>query len=411
MNVSYKLLLTIIKNGKLSMEKKKIKKRIAFVLTTFVVGGVEKSFLDLLDCIDRNMYEIDVFLPDNKGEWIPLLEKKCNVRYLKIESFKKIFTSQLYKLQFFSVIRSLFFRVLARVNCKKNYRKSTEYFLRSMPRVKEKYDCAVAYQIINDDCVLGTLYRIKASKKAAWTHSYTNKREPIYGKWYGMFDKIFCVSNYSRESFINNFPELSYKTEVFYNTINQTLILKKAGEDVNFIKTSEVITLVTVARLSAIKGQIMIPHTARLLVDAGYSIKWYLVGDGESYQEIIEEIHKEKVEDIVILMGNRNNPYPYIKACDIYVQTSIIEGWGLTISEAKVLCKPIVTTDAGAINEQIQNGVNGIIVSETTPEALAKGIGQLIENSELCDSFISYLQKENANHLAEIEKLYRFMNE
>ena len=72
------------------------KKKIAFVLTTFVVGGVEKSFLDLLDSIDPNICEVTVFLPDNKGEWTSLLEEKCKVKYLKIENFKTVFLSQIY---------------------------------------------------------------------------------------------------------------------------------------------------------------------------------------------------------------------------------------------------------------------------------------------------------------------------
>lgn len=389
------------------MNKKKRKKKIAFVLTTFVVGGVEKSFLDLLDCIDKDLYDVTVFLPDDEGEWTPRLKEKCNIQFLKIEDFKTIFFSLISRREFFCLVRSFYYRILAKVFYKKYYRKSTEFFIRSMPRVKEKFDCVVAYQIINDDCVLGSLYRIKAKKKVVWSHAYINKEEKIYWHWYEKFDKIFCVSNFVRGAFVNNFPVLSEKTEVFYNVLNPNRIKTLSEEPIELKFESKAVVIVTVGRLSKEKGQAMIPHATHILLDAGYNIIWYLVGDGDIRKEIICEIKKENVENNVILVGNKNNPYPYIKASDIYVQTSIEEGWGLTVSEAKILQKPIVTTDAGVMAEQIQTGDNGIIIREPSAEALAHGIQRLLDCPELRDKFVRQLQQEDVCHRGEIEKLYR----
>ena len=108
----------------------------------------------------------------------------------------------------------------------------------------------------------------------------------------------------------------------------------------------------------------------------------------------------------MVLLGNRSNPYPYIKACDIYVQTSLTEGWGLTVTEAKILHKPIVTTDAGVMSEQIQTGLNGIIVPDNSPETLANAIGKLIDDPRMRESFVRHLQQEDVCHQGEIEKLY-----
>lgn len=388
---------------------KKAKKKIAFVLTTFVVGGVEKTFLDMLDCIDQNEYDITVFLPDNYGEWTALLQKKCRVKYLKIEGFKTVFCGQIVQLQLFAAFRSLFFRILSRLNYKNNYRKSTEYFIRSMPRVKERFDCVVAYQIINDECMLGSLYRLKAPVKVVWSHAYINKQEAIYGQWYNKFDKLFCVSRFAKKALIDNFPFLADKTEVFYNVINPKEILRLADESMDLQFSNAYISIVTVGRLTSDKGQDIIPHTARLLVDAGYPIKWYLVGDGDLRETLVNSISENKVQDTVILLGNKNNPYPYMKKCDIYVQTSVLEGWGLTVSEAKILHKPIVSTDAGALAEQIENGVNGILVEKQNPEKLASGIKQLIENPELREFFFRQLQREDVCHTGELRKLYQLM--
>lgn len=382
------------------------KKKIAFVLTRFVVGGVEKSFLDLYDIIDKDRYDVTVFLPDDEGEWTSLLQKKCNVRFLRIENYKTVILSQLKRLQLFGVCRSVFFRILAKLNFKRHYRKSTEYFIRSMPRIREKFDCVAAYQIINDDCVLGSIYRLNAPRKVVWTHLDMNKTEPEYGKWYSRFDKIFCVSKYSQDSFVRNFPSLESKTEVLYNVICPDSVIQNSNACVALEKTENDIILVTVARLAAVKGQTIIPRAARILLDKGYRIKWYLVGDGDLRDEIENEIEKQQVKDTVILLGNQDNPYPYMKACDIYVQTSLVEGWGLTVSEAKILYKPIVTTDAGVMSEQIETGVNGIIVPDNTPETLAIEIGSLIDNPDLRERFTKQLQQEDVCHQGEIEKLY-----
>ncbi len=387
------------------MRKQNRKKKIAFVLTTFVVGGVEKSFLDLLKCIDTEKYDITVFLPDERGEWTSMLKEQCRVRYLPIENYKSVIGSQLKRLLFFGAARSLFFRVLARLNYKNNYRKSTEYFIRSMPRIRERFDCAVAYQIINDECVLSTLYRINAPKKVVWSHAFIHKEEHIYGDWYNKFDRIFCVSDYAKNALTVNFPFLSCKTEVFYNALDSAHIIDFSNEPAPEI-TDDTLILVTVGRLSREKGQLLIPKTARLLVNAGYSFKWYLIGDGDLRDEIEAEIQKEHQENNVILLGSRSNPYPYMKACDIYVQTSLVEGWGLTVTEAKILHKPIVTTDAGVMSEQIRTGVNGIIVPDNTPETLASAIGGLIDAPGMRESFVRHLQQEDVCHQGEIEKLY-----
>lgn len=389
------------------------KKKLAFITTSFVVGGVEKSFLDLLQSIDQERYEVTVFLPDSKGEWTDLLLKKYRVRFLGHDRLKKQLVSQIKNGQFFDALRSLLYRALARIIRKTNYRKSTEYLSRSMPRVKEQFDCAIAYQIINDDCVLDTLFRIKASKKVVWSHAYIHKTEAIYGRWYNKFDKLFCVSEFARSRLVQNFPALTYKTEVLYNTVNIEKI-RNLSLETPIPHEQKSYQLVTVGRLSPEKGQLLIAKAARLLLDAGCLIHWLIIGDGPMGNEVEESIQHEQVGDYVVMIGNQDNPYPYIRACDIYVQTSAPypgEGWGLTISEAKALLKPIVTTASGAICEQIQNGVNGLIADEFTAECLADRIQYLIQHPELGRAFCKEQEKEMIFRPDEIKKLYAVIDQ
>lgn len=388
------------------------KKKIAFFLSDFIIGGLEKSFLDFLDIIDRDRYEITVFLPNEDGAWVGRLREKCEVRIFEIMAFKTVLMTELKALHFLGVLKRLFFRILSRYHYGRNYRKSREYLVRSMPVMKEKYDCAVAYQILNLDCVIGCLCCTDAVVKVGWVHGNygLDEREKIGKRWYHKFDKVFCVSKSAQDYFVARYNALSHKSEVLHNVINPDRIQNLSELKIQDISEDSGIKLVTVGRLSKEKGQNMVPQIAYLLRNDGYDIKWYLIGDG-SLREIIEnEIKTYKVEDSVFLLGSKDNPYPYIQQCDIYVQTSYTEGWGLTVSEAKILCKPIVTTDAGVMSEQIQSGVNGIIVPDATPEALAAGIEQLILFPQLRNDFETRLAYEKTSASEEIQKFYALMS-
>lgn len=125
--------------------------------------------------------------------------------------------------------------------------------------------------------------------------------------------------------------------------------------------------------------------------------------------EVEAEIERYDVADRVILLGTKINPYPYIKNCDIYVQPSFTEGYCTTTVEAKVLCKPIVTTDAPGMREQFVSGENGLIVDAMTPEALAEGIRQLLDHPEMCEKFTNALKNESFDNAKEMQKLYDFI--
>lgn len=156
-------------------------------------------------------------------------------------------------------------------------------------------------------------------------------------------------------------------------------IKKQALEENVFKDSFSGITIVTVARLSIEKGQDMIPEITRKLLDDGLSIRWYCIGEGELRETIEDNIEKYNVNENVMLLGNKENPYPYINECDIYVQTSRSECYCTTVMEAKCLKKPIVITEVNGSSEQIENGKNGLIV-KCNVEDIYLGIYKLISN-------------------------------
>ena len=386
-------------------------KKIAFFSNRFIAGGLEKSLLELIDVIDHNQYEVTVFLPDTDGEWTYLLKEKARVVVLEQEDFKFLVKKNLKSFDFINLLKALILRLKAVISSKKNYYDGLKYRARSMTSYPEQFDIAIAYQALDVNSVMNCLYRINANQKVLWIHQSFKIFNPGFNIWYSEFDKVFCVSHHLKAEIQATFPNLSCKTDVFYNVINPDRIKKLANEPGSELKTcKKQVVLATVGRISKEKGQALIPRVAYLLLEKGHNFIWYLVGDGPLEKELKEKIEQYNIADKVILCGRKDNPYPYIKKCDIYVQTSKTEGWGLTVSEAKVLNKPIITTDAGVMSEQIENGINGIITKNDSAEEICNKIEMLIVNPDLREAFIKALEKENAdNNKKEIQKLYELI--
>lgn len=387
-------------------------KKIAFVATKFTVGGLEKSLLELIDIIDHNQYEVTVFLPNKDGEWTHLLQEKVNVIILEPESFRFLVKKYLKEFDLIKLLRTLMFRAMAVILSRRNYYKGLKYRVKSMTKYPEHFDAAIAYQVLDEYAITNCLYRIDADKKILWVHQRFNTMRPDLYNWYIDFDKVFCVSEHLKIQTQTMYPKLNDKTEVFYNITNPDKIKKLADELPTELRTCKTqFVLVTVGRLSLEKGQDKIPQVARLLLEKGYSFIWYLVGDGPLETELREKIKQYDVINHVVLCGRKDNPYPYIKNCDIYVQTSQKEGWGLTVSEAKILHKPIVTTYADVMSEQIENGINGIITENDSAEEICKAIELLMVNSDLRKSFVEVLEKQDVSrdNTKELQKLYNLM--
>lgn len=229
----------------------------------------------------------------------------------------------------------------------------------------------------------------------------------MYKKYYGKYDKIFCVSKDAQKKFIKYFPTLETKVDIFFNILNNTEIKAKSLE-CGFNDNFNGIRIVTVGRLSEEKDQILIPKLVKRLVDDNFNIKWYCIGDGESRKEIENMIEQFNIHKELILLGTQSNPYPFIKNSDIYVQTSKHEGYCITLAEAKLLAKPIITTDFVGAREQIENGKNGIIVNFSEDE-LYESIKKLILNEKLRIKFSENLLLNTYSNNKEINKLYEFM--
>mgnify|MGYP001781402089 FL=1 len=184
-----------------------------------------------------------------------------------------------------------------------------------------------------------------------------------------------------------------------------------ADEEKVFNNVDNSITkIVTVGRLVALKGYDLAIETAKLLDKKGIQFKWYVIGEGPERDNIEKMIKKNELEDKFILLGQKSNPYPYMKCCDIYVQTSRFEGFGLTIAEAKILNKLIITTNFDTVHNQIVDLKNGVIV-DMEEQAISKAIIDLIKNKYLKSYILNHLKSENKGNKEEINKFYELIEQ
>ena len=274
----------------------------------------------------------------------------------------------------------------------------------------QQFDAVIAYRQTWSTTYIAQ-HAIVADKSAVWIHGALPCNDIGYLRLISSYDKCFCVSQYIQSYFLEQCPSMKSKTEVFHNILEAETIVKKAQIPIHDIAADRKWVLATVGRLGPDKGQVVIPETARLLADAGIDFAWYLVGDGPARCDVESGIQAYHMEDRVFLLGTKENPYPYMKACTLYVQTSTSEGWCLTTQEARVLHKPCVVTDIPVMHEQFIDGENGIIAKGTDAASLYEGIMRLINSNTLYDDIVKNLEESPQNGAVELQKLYDFFGD
>lgn len=169
--------------------------------------------------------------------------------------------------------------------------------------------------------------------------------------------------------------------------------------------------LLSIGRFTHAKNYDNVPDIARRIVtDHGIDdLRWYIIGFGGDEQLIRRNIDRAGMQEHVVLLGKKSNPYPYIKACDLYVQPSRFEGKSVTVREAQILCKPVVVTNYPTAHSQINDGVDGVIVPLDN-EGCARGIASVMADSALRHRLASYLAAHDYGNESEVNKIYKLLD-
>lgn len=166
--------------------------------------------------------------------------------------------------------------------------------------------------------------------------------------------------------------------------------------------------LLSIGRFCEAKNYDNVPDITRRIIEGGCDIKWYIIGYGGDEELIRQKIEEAGMQGHVIILGKRTNPYPYIKACDIYVQPSRYEGKSITVREAQMLCKPVVVTNYPTASSQIQDGVDGVIVPMDNEEC-ANSLAEFILDGEKQTRIVEFLKTHDFAGQQEVSKIYNLI--
>jgi glycosyltransferase involved in cell wall biosynthesis len=385
------------------------------------LGGVERSLLGLLDSIDYSRYDIDLFLMRHSGELMPYLNPKARL-LPEIPQYASLAVpmASLIKTGQFGVLcgRLQGKRAAGRFDRQHPGDKpsvtaltySHRYTRNSMPQISDRtYDLAVSFLTPH----YFVRERVKAKKYAAWIHTdYTAlsfDRVAELEMWSG-YDVICGVSEQASESFKIAFPELADKVCTVENTLPKELIRSQAQEPQTDMPSNRSIKLLSVGRFCDAKNFDNVPDICRRLTEDGLDVKWYLIGYGGDEPLIRRKIAEAGMQERVFILGKKDNPYPYMRACDLYAQPSRYEGKAVTVREAQLLGKPVVITNYATSASQLEDGVDGVIVPMDNV-GCAAGIAALLRDPDRMQQLSENCKTRDYTNSAEVEKIYALMED
>lgn len=375
-----------------------------FIIPCFSLGGTTTALTSLLNCGITEHYDIDVFAIKRRNYNLqPLISHDIGLNGLTTAfygDFSQFHTKDKLKYLFIKLLKRNK-KFIARLE---NW--VTKRVIRKIERHKP-YDVIVGFQ---EELATQFASHFSCPKKIAWIHcDYANTfgRDVDELDLYNCFEKIVCVSQFTRKRFIERYPALTEKAVAIHNIFDAERILKlsEATIDDPRYDTSQ-FTIISLGRVHEVKRFYLIPEIATLLKAAVLDFRWYILGSaGIPYelQQLTDAIQRNDMEKNVVYLGGKANPYPYLKAADLMVSISKSEACPMIFNEAKILHVPILSADFGSAFEFIEQGKDGYISSmKMLPHKLIELANQ--HQHKIISSIPNYDWKEN--NLEILEQLF-----
>jgi len=401
------------------------KPRIFIAMHYMEIGGAETALVGLLNALDPARVDVDLFLYDHRGEMMQFIPEWVNLlpQIPKYSVLERPIV-ELVKRGFWGIAAA---RLWAKCLSQKAYKRSGSKLENNgglnkmskcttplLPKINQSVTYDLAISFLTPHRIVAE--KVKAKKKIAWIHTdYTRVWVDVVDelKVWQKYDFVASISSDVTNTFLQVFPSLAPRIVEIENILSPTFVRKRAElENVDKeIHHEGAIILLSVGRFSDAKNYDNVPDICkRLIGKTKLNIKWYIIGYGGDEPLIRQKIKEAGMEEHVILLGKRSNPYPYIKACDIYVQPSRYEGKSVTVREAQMLCKPVVVTNYPTAPSQIRSGIDGVIVPMDN-EGCAHGLAEVICDKSLQARIIAHLKTHDYGNESEVEKIYTLIDE
>ena len=367
-------------------------KKLLFCLQTMVLGGVESELITILKKFDRSKYKLSLLiLYEQDSELMKKIPSDVEIIDLGINKgyycggLSELVKQRIRKGQILDAAALVTKRLVgsptgANVN------------ISSIAPLEGEYDYAVCYHMHSPIMLRYVADKVKAKRKIAWIHNdfdNTGYKVKKYTKWIDKYDTVAAVSIQLLNEFSALCPKLSHKAMVVNNTVDEDSIressLLTADMDPRFSKCGTA-KILTVGRYVGQKGYDIAVSAAKILRDRGIEFTWFAIGCGADETKIAELIVQNEVESNFVMLGKKDNPFPYMAECDLYVQPSRHEGYPITMCEAKVLNNVIVCTNFAGAKEIVTDGYDGYVDESFTSQAIADKIEKLLTDNTLMET-------------------------
>lgn len=335
-----------------------MKKKIAIFQPDLTIGGIQKSLINLLNNLDKNKYEVDLYM-FSKGDFYSLLPSYVSIIKLK----KRAFYTQFINFNFLY----------------KHY---------NLEVGTKEYDVAIDFNGYNNICSLGAL-KVNSKKKIIWLHNDIKEKYKYEWKYrvlsyfskdkFKYFDLVVGVSSGATSGFNSLFPDIP--TKVIPNYINTNEIIASSKEKINFKVNKKKVNFVCLGRLHYQKGYDLLLPIIKKLVNERKDFHLYFIGDGKERTELETQSMNLGLRNYITFLGAKKNPYPYLALMDALIFNSRYEGQGMVALEAKCLGLDII------MPKHLEKYVSGI-----------KGVDNLLDalvETEKKDKKINKLDKYN----------------
>ena len=366
-----------------------MKRKVLFVVHQLNLGGVQRALISALNALDYSENEVTLYVRKNRTDLLPQVNRNVSIIIINQD------TTKYYRKPY-----ALWLQLLLKINHNpKTKQKLNGYIISSQMKYEKEryfsddveYDLAVSY--IQSYTAKFVDENVKAKRKVMFYHGSTDEFHDVNEKAMQHFERIYCVSKGAQKAVQGFYPKYDDKIDCLENYVDAESVRQKANEFVPDYPKDKLI-LCSCGRITPVKGYDLAVEAAEILKKSGLDFNWYFVGDGADRPKIESLISEKQLDYYIEITGLQDNPYPYIKNCDIYVQPSYEEAHPLSIIEAQVLGKPIVSTATVGGQSIINDGENGLI-ADINAESIAKRISLIYQDKNL--------KKTIQNNLAKID--------
>lgn len=378
-----------------------MKKQLLIVAHHMTIGGVQKTLISALKALDYDKYDVTLYLRKNRTDLLEYIDKRIKVI---VNTDPNRYYRKPYAL--ILQLKMLVNKILGKKDKAEALEKELADRIREDSMRYEqktyfssgKFDIAIAY--VQGYTALFVDKFINADEKIIFFHTSVDELHDMHKSLLPDFKKIAALHDEQKELLGNWYPEEESKITVVENYTDKDLIISQSRESSTEFPDNKTV-LCSCGRFASVKGFDLAVESAKLLSDKGIDFVWYFAGDGPEKEKLKALVGKYNLSDKIVFTGMQKNPYPYMAACDIYVQPSYEESLGLTMLEAHRLNKPVIATATVGGKKLVKDGHTGL-VCDINAESLAESIEKLINNKQSYNNIINNLKAIDYSH--EFEK-------